>query len=111
MNFKPGDLALHIGKRHNNLIVEVLSHLQHGKLMCRDGTETPAMDYYEVDPGFSVTNPDSRGWGAVAKDLVPIPPDRDVGSWDDCVFKPGELITEEGKSYVDPDREQENISG
>ena len=43
-----------------------------------------------VDPGFSPG--DYAGWGAERRHLRPLPDPNEPGTWDDCVFKPRELV-------------------
>lgn len=47
---------------------------------------------HQVDPGF----PPGDGyisWGAERRHLRPLPDPNLPGTWDDCVFKPSELVT------------------
>ena len=46
---------------------------------------------HEVDPGFSPG--DYSGWGAERRHLRPLPDPNEPSIWDDCVFKPRELVS------------------
>ena len=46
---------------------------------------------HEVDPGFSPG--DYSGWGAERRHLRPLPDPNERSTWDDCVFKPRELVS------------------
>ena len=46
---------------------------------------------HEVDPGFSPG--EYPGWGAERRNLRPLPHPNEPGKWDDCVFKPKEIVT------------------
>ena len=60
---------------------------------------TPAYPYrektdlvHQVDPGFPA--PEEYGvWGVERRHLRPLPSPRDPSTWEDCVFKPGELVS------------------
>ena len=45
---------------------------------------------HHVDPGFPVGP--YAGWGAERRHLRPLPDPNESGSWDNCVFKPRELV-------------------
>ena len=45
---------------------------------------------YRVHPGFS--DGANWGWGAERRHLRPLPEPNEPGTWDDCVFKPRELV-------------------
>lgn len=44
-----------------------------------------------VDPGFPPG--DYVGWGAEKRHLRPLPDPNELSTWDDCVFKPRELVS------------------
>ncbi len=46
---------------------------------------------HQVDPGFSA-GPDA-GWGAERRHLRPLPHPNELSTWDDCAFKPKELVS------------------
>ena len=47
---------------------------------------------HEVDPGFPPGGA-YRAWGVERCHLRPLPDPNLPGTWDDCVFKPRELVT------------------
>ena len=46
---------------------------------------------HQVDPGFPPG--DYSGWGAERRHLQPLPHPNGLSTWDDCVFKPKELVS------------------
>jgi hypothetical protein len=47
---------------------------------------------HHVDPGFPAPEEDAI-WGVERRHLRPLPSPRDPSTWEDCVFKPGELVS------------------
>ena len=47
---------------------------------------------HHVDPGFPAPEVDAV-WGVERRHLRPLPSPRDPSTWEDCVFKPGELVS------------------
>lgn len=87
--FSVGDIAIfmHPGAGPAGHLVTIIEPLAPRPVY---GTDDP-VPVYIVDPGFPTERPGSLGWGARPKDLKPLPGDEELGSWDDCVFKPKEL--------------------
>ena len=47
---------------------------------------------HEVDPGFPPGD-DWSGWGAERRHLRSLPDPNRPGTWDECIFKPKQLVT------------------
>ena len=47
---------------------------------------------HQVDPGFSPGG-QYASWGAERRHLRPLKDPNEPGAWDNCVFKPRELVT------------------
>lgn len=55
-------------------------------------TEPDKIDLvHRVDPGLSPG--EYSGWGAERRHLRPLPDPNEPGTWDDCVFKPKEIVS------------------
>ena len=86
VNWKPGDIAICItpGSPMENREVTIV--------------EGPfRVDYkpdfvYIVDPGMPVGPGPYLCWGAERRHLRPLPDPNSPSSWDECVFKPRELV-------------------
>jgi len=46
---------------------------------------------HQVDPGMSPG--DYSGWGAERRHLRPLPHPNELSTWDDCAFKPKEMVS------------------
>lgn len=46
---------------------------------------------HQVDPGMD-HGPFAMGWGAERRHLAPLPDPNTPSTWDECVFKPQELV-------------------
>jgi hypothetical protein len=86
MNWEVGDVALCItpGSGMEGKEVTILTPAY-------SAPEKPDL-VHEVDPGFPPGS-NYRSWGAERRHLRPLPDPNELGSWDDCVFKPRELAT------------------
>ena len=83
MNWKPGDRALiyHPNPARNAHAVGTLCTIL--RLAAVGFTE----EYYSITAD-AVPCSDPRGLAVKAKYLRPIPGDEELGSWDDCVWRP-----------------------
>jgi len=84
MNWQIGDFAICItpGSRLENRQVMIISR----PLVHPDKADV----VYRVHPRFP--DEDNWGWGAERRHLRPLPEPYEPSTWDDCVFKPRELV-------------------
>ena len=96
MNWKVGDIAICItpGSKMEGLEVEIVSALQGpDKAYEADGSKGSVGSHHEVDPGMP-TVMHGNVWCAQPNELIPLPPANEVTTWEECIFKPRELVTE-----------------
>ena len=84
MRWKVGDIAICItpGSPMHNMEVIILS----GPCPVPDKPDLVHL----VDPGMALG--EYIGWGAERRHLVPLPDPNTPSTWEECVFKPKELL-------------------
>lgn len=90
MNWNVGDFAIlspSLGfPEHTGKIVEILSPLRRAWLSDENGKCFEA-DAYHIDIDGN------RNWNALPIELHPLPQESETTTWDECIFKPKELVT------------------
>ncbi len=85
MNWNPGDIAIYVGPDLDRIIgqtVEIISI-----------TDSRLEPWDNCAIHTSEKSPHSSGlWGCRFSELEPLPPLNEVTTWDECVFKPRELV-------------------
>ena len=91
MNWNIGDIAICItpGSNIDGLEVEITSGL-HSAPSSEPHTNGVAM--YTIDPGFPPPPPFTH-YASTPQNLIPLPPANEVTTWEECIFKPRELVT------------------
>ena len=78
----------------NGLEVEILSALLQPSLVYEPDCSNGSIgSHYAVDPGISTAGLPFSTWVAAPKNLKPLPPANEVTTWEECLFKPMELVT------------------
>ena len=93
MSWKVGDIAICItpDSEMEGCEVEIISGLKKHMSMDVGGIAREVLQHY-VDPGIPPRK-GCIGWGAAPQNLIPLPPANEVTTWEECIFKPRELVT------------------
>ena len=89
MNWKPGDICIYdypasVGGAHGMIVQIVEGPLD----VCTKSQG--AFIGYRFDPGFP--HPFANNFANRPECFKPIPPEQTAGSWENCAFKPKELV-------------------
>ena len=95
MTWKIGDRAICItpGSCMEGLEVVICSELKYGEIggTVRSAASLHAAYHYNIDPGIPTGN-EAKFWAAEPQNLISLPPANEKISWEDCIWKPKELI-------------------